>query len=151
MPVVIDVGTNNETLLKDPYYLGYQHPRIEGKEYYAIIDEFISAVRTRWPSVLVQFEDFSSNHAAELLERYRRHICCFNDDIQGTAAVILGGVYGAIACMGKEASAIKEQRFLVCGAGSAGLGIALALHGAMARGLFPSNSYPKTGVTPALF
>ena len=139
---VLDVGTNNETLLHDPYYLGMQHPRISGDEYYAIVDEFISAVRTRWPNVLLQFEDFSSDHAAELLQRYRNNICCFNDDIQGTAAVALGGVYGALACQGQPRAAIAKQRFLVCGAGSAGMGSTSALHGAMMKhGLTDDEAY----------
>lgn len=144
LPVVLDVGTNNETLLQDPYYLGLPHPRLQGDEYYAVVDEFISAVRTRWPHVLVQFEDFSSDHAAELLERYRHNICCFNDDIQGTAAVVLGGVYGAVACLGLPRSGITQQRFLVCGAGSAGMGITTALHAAMMKhGLSADEAYSR--------
>ena len=114
------------------------------------MDEFISAVRTRWPTALIQFEDFSSDHAAELLERYRHSITCFNDDIQGTAAVVLGGVYGALAVQALPRSAIKNQRFLVCGAGSAGMGITQALHAAMVKhGLTPEQAYANFVVVDA--
>jgi len=131
LPVMLDVGTNNEALLKDPYYLGLQHPRLTGADYDATVDELIEAMHSRFPHALIQFEDFSSDHAAILLDRYRFTKPVFNDDIQGTAAVVLGAVIGALACQNKPPSAICEQRFLICGAGSAGLGIACVLRGAM--------------------
>ena len=96
MPVVLDVGTNNEKLLKDPRYLGIKEGRMEGEEYLALIDEFMAAVKLRWPRALVQFEDFQSKYAIKLLQRYKKDYLMFNDDIQGTAATVLAGLYGAM-------------------------------------------------------
>ena len=84
MPVVLDVGTNNPAILEDPFYLGLRQPRLSGKAYYEVVDEFLLAVYERWPKVLVQFEDFSSEVAQPILDRYRQHRLCFNDDVQGT-------------------------------------------------------------------
>ena len=123
LPCTIDVGTNNEQLLSSSRYLGLQRPRLDGAEYEAIIDEFMHAVHRRWPKALIQFEDFQSKWAKRLLDKYRNKYLCFNDDIQGTAAVVLAGVYGALRVMGKPASSITEQRFVVCGAGSAAMGV----------------------------
>ncbi|MDI7637248.1 oxaloacetate-decarboxylating malate dehydrogenase, partial [Cronobacter sakazakii] len=95
LPIVLDVGTNNQQLLNDPLYMGWRHPRITDDEYYAFVDDFIQAVKQRWPNVLLQFEDFAQKNAMPLLERYRDEICCFNDDIQGTAAVTLGTLIAA--------------------------------------------------------
>ncbi len=120
LPVVIDVGTNNEELLKDPLYLGMQHRRWRGEKYYAIIDEFMAAVKDKYPHVLVQFEDFGNENAFVLLERYREKMCVFNDDIQGTAAVALAGIYSALKVIKRP---LKEQKFLFLGAGEAGIGI----------------------------
>ena len=92
LPVTIDVGTNTQRLIDDPMYLGEKHPRVGGDEYYQIIEEFIQAATSRWPDVLIQFEDFSNDHCFELLEKYRHRTLCFNDDIQGTGAVALAGV-----------------------------------------------------------
>jgi malate dehydrogenase (decarboxylating) len=131
LPVCLDVGTDNAALRADSCYLGLPRPRLTGAEYYAAVDELISALRTRWPNALLQFEDFSTGHALTLLERYRYDFPTFNDDIQGTAAVVLAGVYGALAVQGFPPSAIATQRFLVCGAGSAGMGITQALLNAM--------------------
>lgn len=131
MPVMLDVGTNNEALLADPYYLGLQRPRLTGADYDATVDEVIEALHSRFPHALLQFEDFSSDHAAILLERYRYTKPVFNDDVQGTAAVVLGAVIGALAVQSLPPSAICDQRFLICGAGSAGLGVACVLRGAM--------------------
>ncbi|HAN2679202.1 TPA: oxaloacetate-decarboxylating malate dehydrogenase [Escherichia coli O25b:H4-ST131] len=89
LPVVLDVGTNNQQLLNDPLYMGWRNPRITDDEYYEFVDEFIQAVKQRWPDVLLQFEDFAQKNAMPLLNRYRNEICSFNDDIQGTAAVTL--------------------------------------------------------------
>ena len=96
MPVVIDVGTNNPKLKSDPRYLGDRSDRLEGDEYYSLIDEFMAAIKLRWPRALVQFEDFQSKHAVKLLARYKREYLMFNDDIQGTAATVLAGLYGAM-------------------------------------------------------
>jgi malate dehydrogenase (decarboxylating) len=131
LPVCLDVGTDNATLREDECYLGLQRPRLTGPDYYATVDELVSALRGRWPSALIQFEDFATGHALTLLERYRHQMPTFNDDIQGTAAVVLAGVYGALAVQELPPDAIVAQRFLVCGAGSAGMGITQALLGAM--------------------
>ncbi|WP_069948906.1 NAD-dependent malic enzyme [Microbulbifer aggregans] len=121
LPVTLDVGTNNRTLLNDPMYMGWRHERISQEEYDEFVGEFIAAVKRRWPKVLVQFEDFAQTNAMPLLEKYRDELCCFNDDIQGTAAVCLGTVLAA--CKAKDEK-LSEQRVMVVGAGSAGCGIA---------------------------
>jgi len=121
LPVVLDVGCNHQGLLDDPMYLGWKHPRISGDEYYEFVDRFIQAVQVRWPNVLLQFEDFSQAHANPLLERYRDRICCFNDDIQGTASVTLGTLLAACKIKGER---LRDQRVAFAGAGSAGCGIA---------------------------
>lgn len=95
LPVVLDIGTNNPQRLNDPLYMGWRHPRISGDEYHAFVEAFIQAVKRRWPNALLQFEDFAQNNATPLLNRYRDEICCFNDDIQGTAAVTLGSLIAA--------------------------------------------------------
>jgi len=133
LPVCLDVGTNNEKYLKDPLYLGLQHRRIEGDRYLAIVDEFMAAVTTRWPGVLVQFEDFSYQSAQLLLDRYRKHRLVFNDDIQGTAATVLAGVYGALRAQGRPVSDITKLRFCCVGAGSAGSGVTDQLRRAMQK------------------
>jgi len=133
LPVCIDVGTNNEKFLKDPLYLGLQHHRVDGDRYLAIVDEFMAAVTTRWPGVLVQFEDFSYNHAMTLLDRYRKHRLVFNDDIQGTAAMVLAGVYGALRAQGRPVSDITKLRICCVGAGSAGAGVSDQLRRAMIK------------------
>ncbi|KLU16804.1 MULTISPECIES: NAD-dependent malic enzyme [Xenorhabdus] len=121
LPVVLDVGTNNPQRLNDPLYMGWRHPRITGKEYDEFVDEFIQAVKRRWPNVLLQFEDFAQNNAMPLLNRYRDELCCFNDDIQGTAAVALGSLIAASRAAGRQ---LKDQTVAFLGAGSAGCGIA---------------------------
>ena len=121
LPVTLDVGTNNAALLDDPMYMGWRHPRITGDEYYQFVDEFIQAVKVRWPNVLLQFEDFAQDHATPLLTRYRDQLCCFNDDIQGTAAVAVGTLMAACKAKGEL---LKDQRIVFAGAGSAGCGIA---------------------------
>jgi len=121
LPVVLDVGTNNQQLLNDPLYMGWRHPRITGEEYDNFIHEFIQAAKSRWPHVLLQFEDFAQKNAMPLLERYRDEVCCFNDDIQGTAAVTLGTLIAASQAAG---STLSEQKVVFLGAGSAGCGIA---------------------------
>ncbi len=121
LPVVLDVGTNNPQRLNDPLYMGWRHPRISGEEYHAFVEEFIQAVKRRWPNVLLQFEDFAQNNATPLLNRYRDEICCFNDDIQGTAAVTLGSLIAASRAAGSQ---LRDQTVTFLGAGSAGCGIA---------------------------
>jgi malate dehydrogenase (oxaloacetate-decarboxylating) len=121
LPVVLDVGTNNPQLLNDPLYMGWRHPRISNEEYYDFVDEFIKAVKRRWPDILLQFEDFAQKNAMPLLNRYRDELCCFNDDIQGTAAVALGSLIAASKASNKQ---LRDQTVVFLGAGSAGCGIA---------------------------
>jgi len=133
LPCVIDVGTDNKKLRDDPRYLGLKHPRLEGDEYYAVIDEFMAAINLRWPKALIQHEDFQSKHAVNLLKRYRSDYLMFNDDIQGTAATTLAGIYGALKVRGLPPSALKDQVFVVCGAGSASAGVLLTIRNAITR------------------
>ncbi|KAG2502128.1 hypothetical protein HYH03_000618 [Edaphochlamys debaryana] len=141
LPVVIDVGTNNEQLRNDPLYMGLPYPRITGADYYAIIDEFVAAAMSRWPNAVLQFEDFSIDHAKPLLERYRTHHLVFNDDIQGTAATALAGLYGALRVMGLPPSALAEQRVVCVGAGSAGMGVVkMICAGMQKQGLSPEKA-----------
>lgn len=121
LPITLDVGCNNPELLEDPLYMGWRHPRITGDEYYEFVDLLIQAIRRRWPEVLLQFEDFAQTHANPLLDRYRDQLCCFNDDIQGTAAVALGTLLSACLAKGER---LRDQRIVFAGAGSAGCGIA---------------------------
>jgi len=124
LPIVLDVGTNNPQRLADPMYMGWRHPRITGADYDAFVEEFIQAVQRRWPDALVQFEDFAQKNAMPLLERYKDRICCFNDDIQGTAAVTVGSLLAACKAAGSK---LSDQRVTFLGAGSAGCGIAEAI------------------------
>lgn len=121
LPITIDVGTNNQQLLNDPIYMGWRQPRISGDEYYNFVDDVIRGIRRRWPNALIQFEDFAQKNAMPLLNKYRDSICCFNDDIQGTAAVSVGSLIAASRAAGKQ---LKDQRIAFLGAGSAGCGIA---------------------------
>ena len=121
LPVMLDVGTNNEKLLNDPMYMGRRHKRIGQAQYDEFVDMFIQALKRRWPHVMLQFEDFAQPNAMPLLERYRNEICCFNDDIQGTAAVTVGTLLAACRTAGTK---LAEQRVVFVGAGSAGCGIA---------------------------
>ncbi len=121
LPIALDIGTNNETLLEDPLYLGLTQRRLDGKEYDDFLDEFVEAVHSVFPRALLQFEDFANKHAIPLLRRYRERYCTFNDDMQGTAAVVLAGLYGANRIVGKN---LTDHRILFLGAGTAGTGIA---------------------------
>lgn len=121
LPIFLDAGTDNQELLRDPLYLGWEHERIRGEDYLRFVDAFVAAVRRRWPNVLLQFEDFAQVNAGPLLTRYRDQLCMFNDDIQGTAAVALGTLMAAGNVLGLKPG---EQTVVILGAGSAGCGIA---------------------------
>lgn len=121
LPIVLDVGTNNPDLLKDNTYLGWQNTRLSGQEYYDFVDKFVQAVKQVFPNVLLQFEDFAQSNAHGLLNTYKDQLCCFNDDIQGTAAVAAATVLSAVLKTGTDFS---QQKIAIFGAGSAGCGIA---------------------------
>ena len=120
LPVMLDLGTNNKDLLRDSQYIGWRHERIKGEQYDAFIAEFVKAVKERYPSVLLQWEDFASADAERLLKSYQNELCTFNDDIQGTAAVTTGAILAAVAATNTR---LDEQRFVMLGTGSAGTGI----------------------------
>ena len=121
LPVLLDVGTDNEERLANPIYIGWRHKRVRGPEYDEFIETFVTAVEKRWPHVLLQWEDFAGTNAARLLAKYRGRLCTFNDDIQGTAAVVLATLLAAIKAAGTQ---LREQRVAILGFGSAGIGIA---------------------------
>ena len=121
LPVIVDVGTDNQKLLDDPVYIGKRHPRIRGDEYNAFMEQVLTAFDRRWPGVMIQFEDFAQANAMPLLTRYQDRLCCFNDDIQGTAAVTLGSLLAACKVRGES---LSSMRVAIAGAGSAGCGIA---------------------------
>ena len=120
LPILLDVGTDNEDRLKSPIYIGWTHPRVRGEEYDAFVDVFVNSVSKRWPHVLLQWEDFSGSNAARLLARYKDQLCTFNDDIQGTAAVAAATLLSAINVTGVP---LEQQRIVVFGFGTAGIGI----------------------------
>ncbi len=121
LPIVLDVGTNNQELLDDPLYLGLRQPRLRGAEYDDLIEEFVMAVQEVFPRCCIQFEDFANINSIPILARYRDRVCCYNDDIQGTAAVAVAGIFGALRILDAK---MADQTFLFLGAGSAGTGIA---------------------------
>jgi len=129
LPIVLDVGTNNRTLLEDPLYFGLRRNRVRGEEYTSFIAEFVAAVQARYPKCCIQWEDFANFNAVPILDRYRDEICTYNDDIQGTAAIALAGIFAALRITKKK---ITDQRFLFLGGGSAGTGIAELISRAMA-------------------
>jgi malate dehydrogenase (oxaloacetate-decarboxylating) len=128
LPIVLDVGTNNVERLKDPEYLGWRHERITGQAYFDFIDQFVQAVKEEMPGTCLQWEDFATPHARPILNRYRDQLLTFNDDIQGTSAVALGAILGAVKVTGRN---LKEQQIVMLGAGSAGVGVADGLRAAM--------------------
>lgn len=131
LPILLDVGTDNRELLDDPLYIGWRHERIRGRQYDEFIQAFVEAVKQKFPHVLLQWEDFSKHNAAQLLERYRDHLCTFNDDIQGTGAVTVAGL---LAAMKATQSKLSDQRVVILGAGSAATGICDQIVAAMLHG-----------------
>lgn len=129
LPITLDVGTNSQSLLDDPLYLGLRQHRVRGAEYDAFIEEYVQAVQELFPKCCIQWEDFANFNAVPILERYRDKICTYNDDIQGTAAVALAGIFGGLRISKQE---LTEQRFLFLGGGSAATGIAELICEAMA-------------------
>ena len=128
LPVSLDVGTDNAALLADDLYLGWRQPRLRGEAYDSLVEEFVGAVKRRFPRALLQWEDFTKGNAFRLLERYRRVLPSFNDDIQGTAAMVLAAILAAERVTG---SALPRERIVILGAGGAGIGVALALRDAL--------------------
>ena len=128
LPILLDVGTDNEALLHDPIYIGWRHERIRGQEYDDFVETFVSAVERRWPHILLQWEDFAGVNASRLLERYRDRLCTFNDDIQGTAAVTTATILAAVHATGIP---LHQQTIAMFGSGSAGIGIINLLISAM--------------------
>jgi malate dehydrogenase (oxaloacetate-decarboxylating) len=121
LPIVLDVGTNNPARLADPEYLGWRHERVTGKAYDAFIDHFVQAVKTELPNTCLQWEDFSTKHALPILHRYRDELLTFNDDIQGTAAVVMAALIAAVKLTGSN---LRDQQIVILGAGSASIGVA---------------------------
>ena len=128
LPIVLDVGTNNPERLRDPEYLGWRHERVTGQKYFDFVETFVRAVQQELPDACLQWEDFATPHARPILERYRDELLTFNDDIQGTAAVALGAIVGAVEVAGRR---LRDQQIVMLGAGSAGIGVADFLRGAM--------------------
>lgn len=128
LPIILDVGSNNAERLNDPEYLGWRHERITGQEYFDFVDRFVQAVKQELTQTCLQWEDFATPHARPILERYRDQLLTFNDDIQGTAAVAVGAILGAVKVTGKS---LKDQQIAMFGAGSAGIGVADGLRAAM--------------------
>ncbi len=141
LPVMLDVGTNNKELRDDIFYIGYPYDRLTGKEYFDIVDEFVMAVQKKYPGALIQFEDFSTPNAYMLLNKYKEKILCFNDDIQGTAAVALAGIFASSRITGVP---YKDLKVLFLGAGSAATGIAdLMISAFIEEGLSEEEAYRR--------
>ncbi len=130
LPIQLDVGTNNQTLLEDPLYLGWRHPRLQGQEYDDFIEQVVSAIKRKFPQVFLHWEDFGKDNARRNLVRYQDQLCTFNDDIQGTGAVTLAAILAAVKA---NQSTLAEQRVVIFGAGTAGTGIADQICDAMVR------------------
>lgn len=141
LPIVLDVGTNNDDLLVDPLYLGWRHRRVDVASYDRFVEAFVTAIGRRFPQALLQWEDFSKNNAARLLERYRDRLCTFNDDIQGTGAVTLAGLLAAMAVTRER---LTDQRITILGAGSSAIGISNQLVAAMASEGVSEDSARRT-------
>jgi malate dehydrogenase (oxaloacetate-decarboxylating) len=147
LPVELDVGTDRKDLLEDPLYLGVRHGRLKGQEYYDFMDRFVDAVQERYPKAVIQWEDFSKDAAHRVLERYRKRLPSFNDDIQGTGAVALGGLISACRLKGER---LSDQRFLVHGAGAGGTGVAWAIiEGLKREGLSSEEALSRVFVLDA--
>ena len=130
IPVMLDVGTNRQSLLSDPTYIGNRHPRIRGERYDAFIAAYVKAVTTHFPMALLQWEDFAPGNGRRILQKYRNEICTFNDDMQGTGAITLAAVISAGRV---SATPLRNQRVVIFGAGTAGVGVADQMHDAMVR------------------
>jgi malate dehydrogenase (oxaloacetate-decarboxylating)(NADP+) len=128
LPITLDVGTNNEAFLEDPLYLGHRHRRVRGEAYDALVSEFVDAIHARFPKALLQFEDFGNQNAFRLLKTFRKKLPTFNDDIQGTAAVTVAGIFSALRLNGQD---LLQQKYLFMGAGEAGIGIGELIVAAM--------------------
>ena len=141
MPLVIDAGTNREELLNNPMYLGNRHERVRSEKYDAFIDQFVQTAGKLFPKLYLHWEDFGRSNAADILNRYKKEIPTFNDDIQGTGIVVLGGIFGAMDITGEK---LTDQVYLCYGGGSAGAGIADRVHAEMvAEGLSPEEAYKR--------
>lgn len=139
MPLVIDAGTNRKELLENPMYLGNRHERVTGDKYYEFIDKFVQTAENMFPKLYLHWEDFGRSNAANILNKYKKEIPTFNDDIQGTGIVVLGGIFGAMGITGEK---LTDQVYLCYGGGSAGAGIADRVHAEMvSEGLTPEEAY----------
>jgi malate dehydrogenase (oxaloacetate-decarboxylating) len=136
MPVMLDTGTDNAQLLADPFYIGHRHPRVRGKHYDRFVDTFVETITRLFPHTLLHWEDFGTDNARAILDRHRDSICTFNDDIQGTGAVVLAAVLGGVKASGLP---LAEHRIVVFGAGTAGIGIADEILGEMVRAGLPAD------------
>ncbi len=125
---MLDVGTNRESLLNDPFYLGNRHSRVRGERYDAFIDAYVQTATRLFPQALLHWEDFGVSNGRRILEHYRQHICTFNDDVQGTGAITLAGLFAAMQVVQQP---LREQRVVIFGAGSAGIGNADQIRAAM--------------------
>ena len=136
LPITLDVGTDTKAYLDDPLYLGHRHPRVSGKDYDDFVEEFFQAVYKRWPRCVVQFEDFGNMHAFDLLARYRHRYCCYNDDIQGTASIVVAGFLSAVRAKNTR---LTDEKILFLGAGEAATGVATLIADAMAEAGLPHD------------